>query len=112
MLDGATNASDAAREVREELRARREGTEHAVAAEIAAVAGLLPPRAREEADGPAASSAAVVRGTSAQARDGADRATLERVAELARRAWPSESNEGPRAGGAPGRGTAGRSAGA
>lgn len=112
LLDGATSTGDAAREVREELRARREGTEHAVAAKILAVTGLLPPRAREGADGPAGSSAAVIRGTSAQPRDGADRATLERAAELALRTWPFEANEGPRAGGEPGRGTAGRSAGA
>ncbi|QKW23441.1 TetR/AcrR family transcriptional regulator [Kitasatospora sp. NA04385] len=93
VVDGATNTSDASQEVREELCARRESTKRAVAAKIVAdvEAGLLPPRAREEADGLAAFYASVIQGMSTQARDGADRATLERIAELAMRAWPSDA---------------------
>ena len=113
VVDGATNTSDASREVREELRARREGTKHAIAAKIVADvdAGLLPSPVREEADGLAAFYASVIQGMSTQARDGADRATLERIASLAMRAWPSGGEDGGKGGAGHGSG-AGRGAGA
>ncbi|WP_063759692.1 TetR/AcrR family transcriptional regulator [Kitasatospora sp. NRRL B-11411] len=95
VVDGATNTTDAAQDVREELRALREGVKQALAARITAdaAAGLLPPVTRDEADGLAAFYASVIQGMSTQARDGADRATLERIAALAMRAWPSAAAE-------------------
>ncbi|MFC8722559.1 TetR/AcrR family transcriptional regulator, partial [Kitasatospora sp. NPDC057198] len=78
MVDGATDTGHASREVREELRARREGTERAIAAETVADvdAGLLPPRPGPGGGGRLADShASVVRGMPTRAREGAARAT-------------------------------------
>ncbi|MFF4341835.1 TetR/AcrR family transcriptional regulator [Kitasatospora sp. NPDC001540] len=100
VVDAATNTTDAARDVREELRAVREGNKKAIAAKITAdaAAGLLPPGVAEEADALAGFYASVIQGMSTQARDGADRAALERIAEIALRAWPAGTGEDASAG--------------
>lgn len=76
-------------EVAEELRAMRLATRRSIADRIAADvrAGLLP--ADTDVDGLAAFFAATMQGMSRQAQDGATRDDLERIADLAMRAWPS-----------------------
>ncbi|NUR58426.1 MAG: TetR/AcrR family transcriptional regulator [Catenulispora sp.] len=89
VIDGATNTTDASREVAEELRGYREGTKKAFAEKIAADvrAGLLP--GDTDAAALAAFYAAVVQGMSTQARDGASEAELQRLADVALMAWPA-----------------------
>ena len=92
VIDGATNTTEASRDVAEELRGYREATKKALAEKIAADvrAGLLP--AGTDATALATFYAAVIQGMSTQARDGADEAALQRVADVALLAWPrSES---------------------
>lgn len=89
VIDGATNTTEATRDVKAQLREYREGTKKAIARKIAAdvEASLLPP----ETD-PAALAmfySAVLQGMSTQARDGASRAELLRTVEVALTAWPS-----------------------
>jgi AcrR family transcriptional regulator len=88
VIDGATNTTDASRDVAEELRGYREGTKQALADKIAAdvAAGLLPPDT--DAKALAAFYAAVIQGMSTQARDGATEADLQRIADVALTAWP------------------------
>ena len=89
VVDGATNTAEASEDVKQELRAFREGTKQAIAVRIAAdvEAGLLPP----ETDAPALAMfyAAVIQGMSTQARDGATPEELRRMADVALAAWPS-----------------------
>jgi AcrR family transcriptional regulator len=89
VIDGATNTTDASRDVAEELRGYREGTKKAFAEKIAAdvEAGLLP--ADTDAVALATFYAAVVQGMSTQARDGASEAELQRLADVALTAWPA-----------------------
>ncbi|MFB9521724.1 TetR/AcrR family transcriptional regulator [Streptomyces cremeus] len=91
VITAATNCTTP--EVEESLRARRNANIAAFASRVRAdvAAGRLPPGTDPEAL--ARFSGAVLQGMSQQARDGADRAELEAVAELAMRAWPPE--EGP-----------------
>lgn len=89
VIDGATNTTDASRDVAEELRGYREGTKKAFADKIAADvrAGLLP--GDTDAAALAAFYAAVIQGMSTQARDGASEAELQRLADVALMAWPA-----------------------
>ncbi|GAA4608196.1 AcrR family transcriptional regulator [Actinoplanes octamycinicus] len=76
-------------EAAETLRELRAAGQQAVARRIAADvdAGLLPPGT--DSAGLAAFFATVVQGMSRQARDGAGRDTLERVAAMAMGVWPA-----------------------
>jgi AcrR family transcriptional regulator len=89
VIDGATNTTDASRDVAEELRTYREGTKQAMADRIAAdvAAGTLPPATDSQAL--ATFYAAVIQGMSTQARDGASEQDLQRVADVALAAWPA-----------------------
>ncbi|GAA1975681.1 TetR/AcrR family transcriptional regulator [Catenulispora subtropica] len=93
VVDGATNTAEASDDVKQELRAFREGIKQAIAARIAAdvEAGLLPP----DIDAPALAMfyAAVVQGMSTQARDGATPDELRRMADVALTAWPGGPGE-------------------
>jgi AcrR family transcriptional regulator len=88
VVQGALACGDASEPVRQELSARR-------AARLADLAVRLE-RAVEEGDLPATANAidlarylfTVVQGMAVQAASGADRACLQRVAEIALRAWP------------------------
>ncbi len=89
VVNGATNCTPAAADVKDELRALREGTKLALQQKIAAdtEAGLLP----EGADAAALATfyAAVVQGMCSQACDGVGREVLDRVADTALAAWPA-----------------------
>ncbi|UCM90323.1 TetR/AcrR family transcriptional regulator [Streptomyces marincola] len=89
IISAAVNYPDAAEDVAERLRVRRAGSVRAFENRIRedVEAGRLP--AGTDARGLARFVATVVQGMSQQARDGADRETLETVADLALRAWPS-----------------------
>ncbi|WP_328551165.1 TetR/AcrR family transcriptional regulator [Streptomyces sp. NBC_00358] len=91
VINGATNCTPAAEDVKAELRAFREGTKHALKEKINADidAGRLPEGA--DAGALAMFYAAVIQGMSTQACDGADREDLERVAETALNAWPASA---------------------
>ncbi len=97
VINGATNCTPAAEDVKLELRAIREGTKHALEAKINddIVAGRLPDGT--DAAALATYYAAVVQGMSIQACDGVGREDLEQVAETALRAWPTNSPRGARA---------------
>ncbi|WP_424642555.1 TetR/AcrR family transcriptional regulator [Embleya sp. AB8] len=88
VITAAVNCTAAAEEVKAELRALREASKAAMRARIAADVSLGRLPADTDADGLATYYAAVVQGMSAQAVDGVDRETLERVAALAMRSWP------------------------
>jgi AcrR family transcriptional regulator len=100
LVNGAATCGPGAEEAEAELRAVREGTKAAIAAKIEADvrAGRLP--AGTDARALAGYAATVAQGMCTQARDGAGRAELERVAELALAAWPPENPDaaGPAAG--------------
>jgi AcrR family transcriptional regulator len=89
MVQGALACGEAAESVRRELVARRLAGEAAVRQRFE--------RARAEGDLPAAADPAdlaryvvtVMRGMAVQAAGGASRAELQRVAEMALRAWPT-----------------------
>ncbi|MFE1342391.1 TetR/AcrR family transcriptional regulator [Streptomyces sp. NPDC058733] len=89
IITGAANCAPGSAEVKEGLRAMREETKAAIAARVRADidAGLLAPEV--DADGLASYCAAVIQGMNQQACDGADRRTLEHIAELAMAAWPA-----------------------
>ncbi|MER5645980.1 TetR/AcrR family transcriptional regulator [Streptosporangium sp. NPDC002524] len=98
VFSAAVNVGPESADVREALRGIREAAKAAIAAVIASdvAAGLLP----EDTDPDilALFYAATVQGMSTQARDGATRRDLERVAELAMLAWPGkreDAAEGP-----------------
>jgi len=88
VISAATNCSPANHDVEAELRAQRTATKDAIAAKISVDIGLglLPP----ETDAPALATfyAATVQGMNTQARDGASRADLDKIAEIALQAWP------------------------
>ncbi|WP_424891099.1 TetR/AcrR family transcriptional regulator [Streptomyces sp. XH2] len=90
LISAATNCTEQSSDVAEALKERRnEGIaliERRITADVAA--GVLPPET--DARGLAVYTGAVLQGMSQQARDGADRATLEAVADFAMRAWPRE----------------------
>lgn len=89
IITSAANCGPGSADVKARLRALREETKASLAARIRAdvQAGLLPGGA--DADALAAFYAAVVQGMNQQACDGADRATLERIADRAMAAWPA-----------------------
>ncbi|WP_405881590.1 hypothetical protein OG762_25235 [Streptomyces sp. NBC_01136] len=91
VINGATNCTPAAEDVKVELRAFREGTKRALEEKINADigAGRLP----EGADAGALATfyAAVIQGMSTQACDGVGREDLERVVETALNAWPTSA---------------------
>lgn len=90
VINGATNCTPAAAEVKAELRALREGTKHALELKIRADVdqGLLPPDT--DAAALAAFYASVMQGMNTQACDGVGRELLDRVVDTALRAWPTD----------------------
>ncbi|MBR7836282.1 TetR/AcrR family transcriptional regulator, partial [Actinospica durhamensis] len=94
VISGAMNVAEADADVKEELRGYREAAKRAIAAKIATdvEAGLLPPDTDSDALG--SFYAAVIQGMNTQAADGADRAELERIADVAMLAWPAGTGEG------------------
>jgi len=90
VITAAVNCGPASEDVKSELRALREASRQAIQDRIAADvrAGLLPPTVDTAAL--AAFYASVIQGMSTQAVDGADRPTLEHIADLAMAAWPRE----------------------
>ncbi|WP_078970357.1 TetR/AcrR family transcriptional regulator [Streptomyces natalensis] len=103
VISAALNTAPASAEVAESLREMRlanvRDIQRAIAADVAS--GALP--ATTDAAALAHYVGAVMQGMSQQARDGADRATLEAIAELAMRAWPRTAGE-KRTGGGEGEG--------
>ena len=89
VISGAANCAPASEDVEAELRARREAAKRAIAHKIDAdvVAGELPPDT--DSAGLATFYAAVIQGMNTQARDGASRDELNRIAALAMAAWPA-----------------------
>ncbi|MFD7662257.1 TetR/AcrR family transcriptional regulator [Streptomyces sp. NPDC059788] len=98
VITAATNCTVQSEDVMRGLRERRarnvELIEERIRADIAA--GELP--ADTDAHALATYGVTVLQGMSQQARDGADRTTLERVAELAMAAWPSGRSDDGAAG--------------
>ncbi|ARF57346.1 TetR/AcrR family transcriptional regulator [Streptomyces gilvosporeus] len=98
VISAALNTAPASAEVAESLREMRLANVHdiqrAITADVAS--GELP--TTTDAAALAHYVVAVMQGMSQQARDGADRATLEVIAELAMRAWPRTGGEGATAG--------------
>ncbi|UNO40005.1 TetR/AcrR family transcriptional regulator [Streptomyces sp. MST-110588] len=88
VISAATNCTAQSEEVMHGLRERRQHNVELLARRIGAdiERGELP--AGTDARALAVYSATVLQGMSQQARDGADRATLEKVADLAMAAWP------------------------
>ncbi|MCF3102856.1 TetR/AcrR family transcriptional regulator [Streptomyces roseoverticillatus] len=90
IISAATNCTEQSSDVVEALQERRNASiasmERRIAADVAA--GVLPPET--DARALAVYTGAVLQGMSQQARDGADRATLEAVADFAMQAWPRE----------------------
>lgn len=88
VIDGATNTTEASQDVAQELRGYREGTKKAIADKITADvhAGLL--SADTDAMALATFYSSVIQGMSTQARDGASEDDLQRVADVALKAWP------------------------
>ncbi|MFJ8188863.1 TetR/AcrR family transcriptional regulator [Streptomyces sp. NPDC096094] len=86
VIHAATNCSTA--EVEESLRERRNGNIAAIEDRIGAdvAAGVLPPDT--DAAALARHAGAMIQGMSQQARDGASRAELEALAEIALAVWP------------------------
>jgi TetR/AcrR family transcriptional regulator, copper-responsive repressor len=89
LITAATNCSPQSTDIAVHLREIRAVGARALTDKIAAAArtGELP--AHTDAHALAAFYGAVIQGMSAQARDGATRADLEQIAEVALRAWPS-----------------------
>ncbi|MFB7915552.1 TetR/AcrR family transcriptional regulator [Streptomyces sp. NPDC056061] len=89
VISAATNCGPGSQDIKAKLRAMREKTKAAIASSIRVDidAGRLP--AATDADGLAAFYAAVIQGMDQQARDGADRETLRRIADAAMVAWPA-----------------------
>jgi len=88
IITAGVNHSPEAAEVEEELRGYRVAAKRAFADRIAedADAGRIP--GDSDVEGLATFYAATVQGMSRQAQDGATREDLERVADLAMKAWP------------------------
>lgn len=82
IISGATNYGPESAEVAAWLRTFREGAKDALRARIDA----------GDADALATFYASVLQGMSTQARDGASREMLERVADLAMLAWPGSGS--------------------
>lgn len=99
MISAAVNCGPGSADVQESLRRLREAGKAAIAERIAGdvAAGRLP----EDTDVGALATfyAGVLQGISTQARDGAGREELERVADLAMLAWPA--GDGDRGGPGP-----------
>ncbi|AJT64483.1 TetR/AcrR family transcriptional regulator [Streptomyces chattanoogensis] len=93
VISAAQNTAPASAEVAASLREMRlsnvQDIQRAIAADIAS--GELP--ATTDAAALAHYAGAVIQGMSQQARDGADRTTLEAIAELAMKAWPGTEAE-------------------
>ncbi|MEV0398797.1 TetR/AcrR family transcriptional regulator [Actinoallomurus sp. NPDC050550] len=89
LITAATNCSPQSADIAAHLRDLRAAGTRALEDKIAAAvrAGELP--ARTDAHALATFCSAVIQGMSAQARDGATRTDLERIAEAALHAWPS-----------------------
>ncbi|QKG20413.1 TetR/AcrR family transcriptional regulator [Actinomadura verrucosospora] len=89
IISAATNCGPGSQDVKAKLRAMREETKAAIAAAVRADvdAGRLP--ATTDTGGLAAFYAAVIQGMNQQASDGADRETLQRIADTAMAAWPA-----------------------
>ena len=89
VISAAVNCAPANEDVEAELRAQRESTKHAIAQKIDAdvAAGELP--AGTDSAALATFYAAVIQGMNTQARDGASRDELNRIAALAMAAWPA-----------------------
>ncbi len=88
LATSAISVSAGAADVQAELSAIRNGIEAHLRTRIQAdiTAGVLP--ARADAEALAAHATAVIQGMSTLARDGAPRARLQRVVELAMTVWP------------------------
>jgi AcrR family transcriptional regulator len=88
IITAGVNHSPEAAEVEGQLRGYRTAAKRAIAERIAedVEAGRVP--AETDVDGLATFFAATVQGMSRQAQDGATREDLERVADLAMKAWP------------------------
>ncbi|GAA3090004.1 TetR family transcriptional regulator C-terminal domain-containing protein [Streptosporangium carneum] len=88
IVSAAVNCGLESAEVEEAMRALRQATKAGIGARIAedVAAGLRPEDT--DVDSMAAFYAAAIQGMSVQARDGATREQLERVADLAMLAWP------------------------
>ncbi|MFF3443197.1 TetR/AcrR family transcriptional regulator [Streptosporangium sp. NPDC002721] len=95
IFSAAVNVGPESADVREAMRGIREAGKAALAARIASdvAAGLLPEGTDPEAL--ALFYSATVQGMSTQARDGATRRDLERIAELAMLVWPGEREPAP-----------------
>ncbi|MFI9045807.1 TetR/AcrR family transcriptional regulator [Streptomyces sp. NPDC053427] len=89
IISAATNCGPDSQDIKAKLRALREDTKAALASCIRADidAGRLP--ADADANRLAAFYAAVIQGMHQQACDGADRTTLEHIADTAIAAWPA-----------------------
>lgn len=89
IISAAVNCGPESADVEDLLRRLREAAKAAIRDRIArdVTAGLLPPGT--DADGLATYYAAIIQGMSTQARDGATREDLERIAALAMLAWPA-----------------------
>lgn len=89
VINGAVNTTPADEDVKAELRAFREATKHAITQKIDTDvrAGLLPPETDSSALG--TFYAATIQGMSTQACDGTTHEDLERVVDLAMKAWPA-----------------------
>lgn len=93
VISAALNISPASAEVADSLREMRRSNVREIADAIRAdiAAGEL--SADTDADALAGYVGAVIQGMSQQARDGAESAALEAIAELAMRAWPRAVSE-------------------
>ncbi|MFF3269830.1 TetR/AcrR family transcriptional regulator [Streptomyces chrestomyceticus] len=99
IITAATNCTVQSEEVVRSLQERRAQTVELLEGRIRddIRSGELPDGT--DAHGLATYGATVLQGMSQQARDGADRTTLERVAELAMAAWPAGRSDGGGEGG-------------
>ncbi|MER5530824.1 TetR/AcrR family transcriptional regulator [Streptomyces sp. NPDC002677] len=93
LITAATNCSPQSADMADRLRHLRAAGVRALEDKIAAASPDELP-ARTDAHALAAFYSAVLQGMSAQARDGAERSDLERIAEAALRAWPSAAGHG------------------
>lgn len=92
VISGAVNLTEADADVKAELRDFRDTAKHTIAAKITedVKAGTLP----QDTDAQALGTfyAAVLQGMETQAVDGACRAELDRVVDIAMRAWPGQAD--------------------
>ncbi|MEU8381764.1 TetR/AcrR family transcriptional regulator [Streptosporangium sp. NPDC048865] len=95
IFSATVNVGPESADVCEAMRGIREAAKTAIAARVASdvAAGLLPEGT--DAEALALFYAATIQGMSTQARDGATRRDLERIAELAMLAWPGAGGDAP-----------------